>query len=83
MAALAVREAAAIKDVPGDLPHRTPHPAVIRLPAPGDDFLLVNDRSQNLLQLWPPLDHDQNWPPKFVFDDEAYERFSAVAFPES
>lgn len=43
---------------------------------PGDDFMLVNDRSQNLLQLRPPLGHDLTWPPKFVFGDEAYERFS-------
>jgi hypothetical protein len=50
---------------------------------PGDDFLLVNDRSHNLLQLSPPLGHDLTWPPRFVFGDETYERFSTVAFPES
>jgi hypothetical protein len=48
-----------------------------------DDFMLVNDRSKSLLQLWPLLGQTLEWPPKFVFGDEAYERFSAVDFPAS
>lgn len=48
---------------------------------PGDDFELINDRSENLIQLWPTLVAQTSWPPTFVFGDEAFERFSSVHFP--
>lgn len=47
-----------------------------------DDFELINDRSENLVQLWPALVERTEWPPRFVFGDEAFERFSTVHFPE-
>lgn len=47
-----------------------------------DDFVLMNDRSQSLIQLWPPLEAKLIWPPNLVFGDEAFEQFSKVQFRE-
>ena len=49
---------------------------------PTDDFELINDRSENLIELWPTLVDRAEWPPKFVFGDEAFERLSSVHFPK-
>jgi hypothetical protein len=48
---------------------------------PTDHFEQINDRSQSLLRLWPPVHDFVSWPPKLVFGDEAFERFSTVRFP--
>jgi hypothetical protein len=79
LAALAVRQSATILHVPGNVSNLPPHSADSGR-GPADDFELIKDRSQSLLQLWPPVHDIVSWPPKLVFGAEAFERLSTVRF---
>jgi hypothetical protein len=80
LAALAVRQSGNLLHVPGDVSNLPPHSADSGR-GPADDFELINDRSQSLLRLWPPVHDIGSWPPKLVFGAEAFEPFSTVRFP--